>query len=265
MSAGQEVGEIFGAGSGPANSLLRSPTVIIAAVGLWGMNIYLFKLFNIDYNYVLTFDLLKEQRELLGKVGSDDEDGREMEDGGNSVCSSGNNNNQSLLNRQGNKQAGLTKSNKRTSSSSTTDKNDKQHGHTHTLDSEITSSKLILLSLTLLLTLHISTVLWIDYIGGTSIGAIFTFYILVLIGILLPIQSTSWIRIALTTIFHRVFELIHPRCFCLQGNNVLPRAIPFVDVFFADAMCSLSKVFFDWGMLWHVSSCSICVHLLLCV
>ena len=249
MSAGQEVGEIFGSGSGPANSLLRSPTVIIAAVGLWGMNIYLFKLFNIDYNSVLTFDLLKEQREL-GKVGSDDEDGREMEDG--SVCSGGNNNNQSLLNRQSNKQAGLTKSNKRTSST-TTDKNDKQHGHTQNIDSEITSSKLILLSLTLLLTLHISTVLWIDYIGGTSIGAIFTFYTLVLFGILLPIQSTSWIRIALTTIFHRAFELIHPRCFCLQGNNVMPRSIPFVDVFFADAMCSLSKVFFDWGMLWHVS------------
>jgi len=218
------------------------------------MNIYLFKLFNIDYNYVLTFDLLKEQRELLGKVGSDDEDGREVEDGNGSVCS-GNSNNQSLLNRQSNKQAGLTKSNKRTSTT-TTDKNDKQYGrrdHTQNIDSEITSSKLILLSLSLLLTLHISTVLWIDYIGGTSIGAIFTFYILVLIGILLPIQSTSWIRIALTTIFHRAFELIHPRCFCLQGNNVLPRAIPFVDVFFADAMCSLSKVFFDWGMLWHVS------------
>ena len=253
MSAGQEVGEIFGSGSGPANSLLRSPTVIIAAVGLWGMNIYLFKLFNIDYNYVLTFDLLKEQRELGKEVGSDDEDGREVEDG--SVCSGNgnNNNNQSLLNRQSNKQAGLSKSNKRTSSTTTTDKNDKQHGHTQNIDSEITSSKLILLSLTLLVTLHISTVLWIDYIGGTSIGAIFTFYILVLVGILLPIQSTSWIRIALTTIFHRAFELIHPRCFCLQGNNVMPRSIPFVDVFFADAMCSLSKVFFDWGMLWHVS------------
>jgi len=199
---------------------------------------------------VLTFDLLKEQREV-GKVGSDDEDGRELEDG--SVCSGGNGNNQSLLNRQSNKQAGLTKSNKRTSSSTTDSKNDKQHGHTQNLDSEITSSKLILLSLTLLLTLHISTVLWIDYIGGTSIGAIFTFYILVLFGILLPIQSTSWIRIALTTIFHRAFELIHPRCFCLQGLNVMPRAVPFVDVFFADAMCSLSKVFFDWGMLWHLA------------
>jgi len=33
----------------------------------------------------------------------------------------------------------------------------------------------------------------------------------------------------------------------------MPRAVPFVDVFFADAMCSLSKVFFDWGMLWHLA------------
>jgi EXS family len=33
-----------------------------------------------------------------------------------------------------------------------------------------------------------------------------------------------------------------------------PRPIPFVDVFFADAMCSLSKVFFDWGMLLHMAA-----------
>lgn len=35
---------------------------------------------------------------------------------------------------------------------------------------------------------------------------------------------------------------------------VVPRAVPFVDVFYADAMCSLSKVFFDWGLLLHMAS-----------
>ena len=50
MSGTQEVGEIFGAGRGASNAMLRSPTVLIASVGLWGMNIYLFKLFSIDYS-----------------------------------------------------------------------------------------------------------------------------------------------------------------------------------------------------------------------
>ena len=67
MSSGQEVGEIFGSGTGPATALLRSPTVIIAAVGLWGMNVYLFKLFGIDYEKVLMLDLLKERREGAGE------------------------------------------------------------------------------------------------------------------------------------------------------------------------------------------------------
>lgn len=96
-----------------------------------------------------------------------------------------------------------------------------------------------------------STVIWIDFIGGSTIGAIFIFYLAVIIGILLPLPSTTWIRTACITIFHRTFELINPRCFCCGGG--MPRAIPFIDVFFADACCSLSKVFFDWGMLWHLA------------
>eukprot|EP00985_Skeletonema_marinoi_P024489 scaffold17055_cov73-Skeletonema_marinoi.AAC.2 len=74
MSSGQEVGEIFGDGSGPAMSLLRSPTVIIAAVGLWGMNVYLFKLFKIDYVHVLTLDLIKEKETSARKGGDNKED-----------------------------------------------------------------------------------------------------------------------------------------------------------------------------------------------
>jgi hypothetical protein len=37
------------------------------------------------------------------------------------------------------------------------------------------------------------------------------------------------------------------------STGKIPRLIPFIDVFFADAMCSLSKVFFDWGMLFHMA------------
>jgi hypothetical protein len=58
MSSTQEVGEIFGEGSGPAHAMLRSPTVLIASIGLWGMNVYFFRLFGIDYVRVLKHDLM---------------------------------------------------------------------------------------------------------------------------------------------------------------------------------------------------------------
>ena len=66
MSSTQEVGDIFGSGKGPAQAMLRSPTVIILCVGLWGMNVFFYKLFGIDYVKVLKHDLIeidKEERE----------------------------------------------------------------------------------------------------------------------------------------------------------------------------------------------------------
>ena len=62
MSSTQEVGDIFGAGNGPANAMLRSPTVLIVAIGLWGMNLFFFRLFGINYKFVLMYDLLKEKK-----------------------------------------------------------------------------------------------------------------------------------------------------------------------------------------------------------
>jgi hypothetical protein len=57
MSSTQEVGEIFGAGKGPAHAMMRSPTVLIASIGLWGMNVFFFRIFGIDYVKVLKHDL----------------------------------------------------------------------------------------------------------------------------------------------------------------------------------------------------------------
>ncbi|KAL7435648.1 hypothetical protein ACHAXM_004862 [Skeletonema potamos] len=235
MSSGQEVGEIFGEGSGPAMSLLRSPTVIIAAVGLWGMNVYLFRVFGIDYVHVLTLDLIKEASARKG--------GESKEDETTDLCSVGSGSVHGRSSPTMNSRS--TKSqHKRTNSGD-------MNNHSDSADSEVTAGKLIIFSLSLLLLLHLSTVIWIDFIGGSHIGAIFIFYLAVFVGILLPFPSTEWIRTACITIFHRTFELINPRCFCF-GSGV-PRAIPFIDVFYADACCSLSKVFFDWGMLWHLA------------
>eukprot|EP00578_Thalassiosira_sp_NH16_P021689 CAMPEP_0181088234 /NCGR_PEP_ID=MMETSP1071-20121207/6678_1 /TAXON_ID=35127 /ORGANISM="Thalassiosira sp., Strain NH16" /LENGTH=492 /DNA_ID=CAMNT_0023170137 /DNA_START=58 /DNA_END=1536 /DNA_ORIENTATION=+ len=246
MSSGQEVGEIFGDGTGRATALLRSPTVIIAAVGLWGMNVYLFRLFGIDYAHVLTLDLVKE-KEANGKGGDKD-------DSSGDLCSTGNVVGGINLEKRHGHGPGGSNSSTTSSNSGSASKTHYHHNHgptNSTIDGEVTAGKLVVFSLFLLLLLHISTVIWIDFFGGSTIGAIFAFYTSVIVGLLIPLPSSAWIRTACVTVFHRAFELINPRCFCLQSG--IPRAVPFIDVFFADAMCSLSKVFFDWGMLWHLA------------
>lgn len=83
----------------------------------------------------------------------------------------------------------------------------------------------------------------------------FAFYAAVTVAIFLPLPSTRWLRNATVIALQRSFELINPRCQCLSTESSTgPRPIPFVDVFFADAMCSLSKVFFDMGMLFHMAT-----------
>ncbi|KAL3769048.1 hypothetical protein ACHAWU_008740 [Discostella pseudostelligera] len=240
MSSSHEVGEIFGDGKGPATALLRSPTVIIVAVGLWGMNVYLFRLFGIDYAHVLTLDLMKE-KEANNRKDEDDESDKDESDG-NDTGSTGNDG--SLEKRHGH-------------APSQSQSHTQQQHHNHDKSSiaateyAVTSGKLIGFSLSLLVLLHLSSVMWIDVYGGSTIGAIFAFYTAVVIGIALPLPSTAWIRTACATVSHRTLELLNPRCFCFQSG--VPRAVPFIDVFFADILCSLSKVFFDWGMLWHLA------------
>ena len=84
------------------------------------------------------------------------------------------------------------------------------------------------------------------------IGAVFAFYGVVALFILLPLRCNQWLRRATYIVLGRCWELINPRCHCIYNDGTTPpRIVPFVDVFFADAMCSLSKVFFDWGLLLH--------------
>ena len=81
------------------------------------------------------------------------------------------------------------------------------------------------------------------------------FYTLVTLAVTLPLRCTTWLQKATYIVLQRTFELINPRCHCFTNDGTKPpRFIPFVDVFYADAMCSLSKVFFDWGMLFHMAS-----------
>jgi hypothetical protein len=228
MSSTQEAGEIFGAGRGPAQAMLRSPTVLIVSVGLWGMNVFLFRLFGINYQYVLNYDLLAEKEEA-----NRSEDSRQM-----------------------------VRMNSISGSANTTD-DDESDEDFYTAEptptqeqrsgAAITWEKLVIFSISLLVILHYTTHYWMDHLGRSSIGAVFTFYGVVLVYIFLPFSSNRWLRKAFVIVLQRTFELVNPRCSCISQDPAGPRPIPFIDVFYADAMCSMSKVFFDWGMLFHMA------------
>lgn len=207
MSATEEVGPIFGEGDGPAQSMLRSPTVIILSIGLWGMNIYFFRLFKLDYVKILNLDLVREREQ--GK--SQDDDDRMM----------------------------VTEASTPPSAIP--------------FGSRIAWYKCVGLSVFLIILLHLSQYLYVDLKGGSSIGATFFFYSAFILAILFPLPSTKWVRVATKLVLQRAAALIHPRCFCIYTPPQGPRPIPFIDVFFADAMCSMSKVFFDWGWLFHMA------------
>lgn len=248
MSSGQEVGNIFGQdeGYGPSTSLLRSPTVLIASIGLWGMNILLFRQFGIDHVRVLT--------------GSISMEGDESIKGESSLSIS-------------KADAASTGSAKTTvTSTSTSLSSSSVPTNISASDHQVTAYRCFSLSILLFILLNTTTFLYVNFMPGEStsvIGAIFIFYLAVIIGVVAPCNGRNqWIRNALKVVFYRAAELLHPRCHGVadldfdSDSSTLsntppsrpPRPIPFVDVFFADAMCSLSKVFFDWGMLWHLAS-----------
>lgn len=231
MSGTQEVGPIFGEGEGPAQSMLRSPTVIIASIGLWGMNIYFYRKFKLDYVHILNLDLIKEREAEVKALKNSD---------GADSASHGNNTNRSDKN----------------SDFGDVDESPSSPARMAAIPfgSRITWGKCVGLSVFLIFLLHMSEYFWVDVHGGSSIGAVFFFYLAFILAIVFPLTTTRWIRIATMLVLQRSYELINPRCSCITQPPNGPRPIPFIDVFYADAMCSLSKVFFDWGMLFHMAS-----------
>jgi hypothetical protein len=277
MSSTQEVGDIFGAGAGPANAMLRSPTVLIVAVGLWGMNIFFFRLFGINYKYVLKYDLLKEEQELL-----DQQDQGGIGGGGPDASNSPSTTAGNLILAKAPSSADseltITTDNLNDDLKTHLSVVDEEHHHHHpsrnsttassmdaqyhalvesttnTSGADITWYKLVIFSMILLVLLHSTTHFWMDVLGRGVIGAVFCFYITVVVYIFIPLASNQWLRKAFRITIQRTGALLHPRCWCFRSTSVMPRPVPFVDVFYADAMCSLSKVFFDWGMLLHMAS-----------
>eukprot|EP00550_Attheya_septentrionalis_P008791 CAMPEP_0198298086 /NCGR_PEP_ID=MMETSP1449-20131203/39613_1 /TAXON_ID=420275 /ORGANISM="Attheya septentrionalis, Strain CCMP2084" /LENGTH=506 /DNA_ID=CAMNT_0043999267 /DNA_START=355 /DNA_END=1875 /DNA_ORIENTATION=- len=244
MSSTQEVGSIFGEGVGPATAMLRSPTVIIASIGLWGMNVYFFRLFGINYVRVLHLDLVKEKEAMAGTKSSSSQTNKnngsssaELSDGKEQFADNGNVPPDS---RTGIVMIGTSGKNSDEESTPFTPYLMDHPG------AEVTAPKLFFLSFFLLALLHLTPYVWIHWLGGDIMTAVFAFYGSVAVGIAVPLPSTRWVRHILMVVLQRAAELINPRCAC---NGTMPRPIPFIDVFFADGMCSLSKVFFDWGML----------------
>ena len=87
MSSSQEVGQIFGEGTGPAISLLCSPTVFISVIGLWGVSIWTFQTWGIAYKHVLLLDIVGSAGEEIGNE-EDEVDEEMVEDGNSSLVAS---------------------------------------------------------------------------------------------------------------------------------------------------------------------------------
>eukprot|EP00557_Chaetoceros_sp_GSL56_P003458 CAMPEP_0176504688 /NCGR_PEP_ID=MMETSP0200_2-20121128/16075_1 /TAXON_ID=947934 /ORGANISM="Chaetoceros sp., Strain GSL56" /LENGTH=355 /DNA_ID=CAMNT_0017904153 /DNA_START=20 /DNA_END=1085 /DNA_ORIENTATION=+ len=250
MSSGQEVGTIFGKGTGPATALLRSPTVLIASIALWGMNVCLFRLFGIDYVHVLTLDLKKQEEEKKKRRHKIKGTAAHVE------VKSSEDHNEEL---KGHGKRGESDSTEYSEDDDDNDDDSKELIPKALEDSvpKFTNRNSANLEITAWFVsvanghVDVTSFLWIRVGRGSTIGAIICFYSIVATGIMFPIPSTAWVRLACATVLNRAGELLKPRCSCLHGK---PRSVPFIDVFFADAMCSMSKVFFDWGMLWLLVS-----------
>eukprot|EP00592_Proboscia_alata_P004610 CAMPEP_0194371904 /NCGR_PEP_ID=MMETSP0174-20130528/20253_1 /TAXON_ID=216777 /ORGANISM="Proboscia alata, Strain PI-D3" /LENGTH=531 /DNA_ID=CAMNT_0039150149 /DNA_START=199 /DNA_END=1794 /DNA_ORIENTATION=+ len=265
MSSSQEVGQIFGEGTGPATALLRSPTVFIAAIGLWGVNIWIFQSWGIDYKHVLLLDIVGSAGEEMSDEG-DEVDEEEVEDGNSSLVASIG----SGLKKESGKKtsdgstgvvrtaAGIAAGVDQSASSDSLSSmlSNKSTGVTFDNDRSITSTKLMSFSIFLFVLLQITEFVWLNLLQSDTIGAIFAFYGFAGMAIALPFKSTRWIRLSTGIVLKRIWDLIVPRCYCLRGSNLsnIIKPVPFLDVFFADAMCSMSKVFFDLAMLWHLAS-----------
>mmetsp|Transcript_17698 Transcript_17698/g.20273 ORF Transcript_17698/g.20273 Transcript_17698/m.20273 type:complete len:667 (-) Transcript_17698:208-2208(-) len=330
MSSTQEVGDIFGAGKGHAQAMLRSPTVLILCIGLWGMNLFFYKLFGLDYKYIFQYDLIEIDKEEKDKKKERIARGTKMSpktktklnrilrrNGGNGGSDNGGVYTEAATSEQDiemvlqrspakkvssrisrspltptqlqplgrklmlpildNKEKIHTSSSSsapavlQTANTAPLSLSDQQQQPTTIAElfssgtgsgTGVSSStaaivwyKLVVLSLILLVLLHTTTQYWMGHAKrGGAIGALGFFYAICFLYICIPLKHNAWLRDSLYIILRRSWALIHPRCSCirlLSTPNIAPRRIPFIDVFYADAMCSLSKVFFDWGMLSH--------------
>lgn len=258
------MGEIFGKGASPATALLRSPSVIIASIGLWGMNVYFFRIFGINYVRILNHDLVIERR--VQRKEKDEADipstSRVSDVGVVETIDTDGESDTNVIDRRKVKELEMSfiRTDRDTTECTSNESDEDYDESDDSLDEsvsvaqsrEITEYKLLYLSLFLLVLLHASSITWIQLFHGTTIGAIFFFYFAVGVGFMLPLALTAWLRAASIVVLKRAYELVKPRCNCFFRRT--PRPIPFIDVFFADAMCSLSKVFFDWGMIWTLAA-----------
>jgi len=260
MSSAQEVGQIFATAEsphGPATALLRSPMVIILSIGLWAMNVYLFDLFGIDYKRALkvspSSSSSASEASLIinnsihtsassGGMNASSSNGNGGETSSVIVCS---NDMKKVASKRSLDQASNDDLEQFSSSSSKDkDKDPLSNVANGELDKDVTAGKLLFLCFMLLILLHFSTEAMLHICGGNSFQAIVTFYILCTIAFTVTKTRPDWLLTAVVFVFDRIKVLLTPRW------GEIPRKTPFLDVFFADAMCSMSKVFFDWGLLW---------------
>jgi hypothetical protein len=260
MSSGIEVGDIFGRDSGPATALLRSPVILFASIGFWGINVFFFKLFDIDHVAILNHDngIRKSESEDASRNSTQETGMKRTED-----VEPGRRKSECMVPDQEVGSAELSrpriKRNKdlihelppgsslpyldaNIESDNIKQRHKKSSFYKQVDETQSESAVVMLLStsVALLALLYVTSIVWIHIFYGTTIGAVFFFYAMLFLALIIPLQETRWMRSSFKQIGLRVLALIRPRLSCFGFSE--PKPIPFIDVFMADAMCSLSKV-----------------------
>ncbi|GMI40897.1 hypothetical protein TrCOL_g4351 [Triparma columacea] len=231
----------------PTSALLRSPTVIILFIGLWGVNIAILDRFGLSYKRA--FGFLKGKTNAGNSTGriavhdnnSNDDKGVEM----TQTIKSDNIKNkmralshaQSALDALSHLEIGNSNDEEDQDNLPLLSPSPSSSSPTSVPPPSITSD-ITLVSVGLLVLLYLTQLTWITLFSGGVLGASLMFYAYTFVVILSspPNTITGRMRVKLRVFITILWEIV-----C--------GARDFVHVFVADALCSLSKVFFDQGLL----------------
>ena len=251
-----ELGSIFlSSTSNPSDALLRSPTVIICFVGVIGCDVLVMKRWGMGG---VALSLLRHPNDIKRNGGDDVEDKGQHRKSSDDIPNKSNSNLNGVdvdihgTERDNDSKSSESLAKSRSASTISIISMDLSDKNANTEDAQTLQTKellrtqpplFVVLSFSLLAALYLTQFVYIHLFGGTPLGAVILFY------------TTT----ALTIAIHTNRNIIWTRSICLvlikRLVNILKSLfkpsvdVPFADVLLADLLCSISKVFFDIGLI----------------
>ncbi|GMH87333.1 hypothetical protein TrVE_jg12447 [Triparma verrucosa] len=256
----QEIGNIFAQASRegeglPHDPLLRSPTILILFIALWGIDVYVFHRLRLDWRKAMD---LPSQGDTNGSNGSSSNNGNDCEDGDiellrtsgaqhqqTSTASSDDDDTQAITPVPHEDDDDDDRANLLNHAVSRSSSGNRNSNSTNDISANVTSlkssgaDKILLLSASLFLLLYVTQFVCLNVLSGSGLFATISFYLLVFVLSLSTSPSAAFPR----SLFFSLLE--HLAAIATGGRD-------FLHVFLADALCSLSKIFFDLGLLFSL-------------